>query len=343
MQLTDLPVAHPRYGDAFNTPAAWLASPEHAFSSWIARQHYRKSSKTVLIAMFGKLSAHLRAKKLGLLEMSSHDLQHFLEQGQLKGNQRQRYIRMVERVFNHLGALGMTVASNPGKECAMRHLDQGPLNDPSRFLSKDERQRIIELVTFGTDKPGKDELRKDKNTDWQRVRDQALVAVLLGGGIKVGQARRLTVNCIDIEGGWIWVKGARRDRHRARLMPWACEVVSRWVETRTAVGVPGVWLFPSARKGRSKVLGLPMHQASIFRRTQIMIEAAGIRIGSRAEASRTPRMCAQTLRNSYAATLIDEGAQDALIAEYLGLGLIVSAQRMRAAYRGKPQAQQPSC
>ena len=63
--------------------------------------------------------------------------------------------------------------------------------------------------------------------------------------------------------------------------------------------------------------------SSIHRRTQRLLAIAGI-TGERASA--------QTLRNTYAGLLIDGGATDDHLVDYLGLQASVTAQRLRTAY-----------
>ncbi len=62
---------------------------------------------------------------------------------------------------------------------------------------------------------------------------------------------------------------------------------------------------------------------SVHCRTQKLLEEAGI-TGERA--------CAQTLRNTYAGLLIDGGATDEQLIDYLGLQASISAQRLRASF-----------
>ena len=66
-----------------------------------------------------------------------------------------------------------------------------------------------------------------------------------------------------------------------------------------------------------------MHPSTIFRAVQTVLREAGI-VGARA--------CGQTLRNSYAATLIDLGFSDDQIAEAMGFFDVTSAIRLRAAW-----------
>jgi hypothetical protein len=66
-----------------------------------------------------------------------------------------------------------------------------------------------------------------------------------------------------------------------------------------------------------------MHASSIHRRTQRCLEAAGV-TGDRA--------CAQTLRNTYAGLLIDAGASDEELVDFMGLKASITSTRLRQAY-----------
>ena len=78
---------------------------------------------------------------------------------------------------------------------------------------------------------------------------------------------------------------------------------------------------------------MTLSPSSIHRRTQKLLASAGI-AGS--GPARRP------LRNTYAALLIEGGATDEHLVDYLGLHATVTAQRLRSAYlRQKPSTQEP--
>ena len=98
-----------------------------------------------------------------------------------------------------------------------------------------------------------------------------------------------------------------------------------------AGGTPEQWrrsqlVFIADRSGRGFgrfSLTQRMHVSSIFRRIQSVLEDAGV-TGSRASP--------QTLRNTYAALLIEGGASTMELVTCLGLSTDMTAQRIRASW-----------
>ena len=84
------------------------------------------------------------------------------------------------------------------------------------------------------------------------------------------------------------------------------------------VGTPSLEI-PAQRLSKQVTLSV----SSVHRRTQKLLEEAGV-TGERA--------CAQTLRNTYAGLLIEGGASDEQLIDYLGLQASISAQRLRASF-----------
>jgi integrase len=324
MQLTVLPFQPqplPSARDVFDSLEVWLSSPDLAFASWVNRQNLKASTKTVYIAMFRKWVGWLKIHGVRLEHVDQGHLRVFLDGENLDKHHRHRYVRLIERAFNHLAAIGYQGA-NPGSRAAKNGVGEGH-NDPTRFLTRGERDALIALVQERIEKH-----RQEKNPAWTEVRDTALVAAMLGGGLRVSQAQAVTVNCIAMPEGWMALRGERRDRpHRARLLPFARDAIAFWLEVRRRQGVPGDLLFPAQRRAAGfhpKRATEKMHSTSVFRRAGLLMAAAGIQ-GERA--------CAQTLRNTYGALLLEEGLADDLITEYMGFFKLCSAQRMREAHK----------
>ena len=117
--------------------------------------------------------------------------------------------------------------------------------------------------------------------------------------------------------------------HRARLLDFALPALRTWLYVqaqRHARSLPGEWkVFEADRSsGFGRHSGQTMLSASsIHRRVRQILALSGI-AGERA--------CAQTLRNTYAGLLIDEGASDAHLVDCLGLASTRTARRLRDAY-----------
>lgn len=323
----------PATPDLLDSLENWLAAPAQAYASWLAGQQYAASTKTVYLAMFsrfcrwleeqGKRLEHCDKSDIGLfLDSVNRDLpesRHRIQQSR----QRRQYVIQLERVFSHLGDLGLA-GTNPGRQAGFEKLGRGR-DQPTRFLTQAERSRVIAALAQQVA-----ELRSGKAgiDAWIAYRDLALIAVILGAGLKISHLARLTLNCIDRVEARIDLS-LPRYTHRARIMAFAVEPIAAWLEIQARLhggALPGT--FPVFEADRSAGFGrtaktLFMHASSIHRRTERFLEAAGI-AGERA--------CAQTLRNTYAGMLIDGGASDEELVDFLGLKASVSARRLRETY-----------
>lgn len=310
--------------DLFEYLRSWLDTPEHAYSSWINHQDLRPSTKTVYVSMFACFCKWMQGQGKRLDQIGSHDIRVFLDTSGQTGRQRQQYLRMLTRVYVRLGQLGHT-GPNPAEQAHIEHAGQGK-ESPTRFLTHDETRAVLVLV-----KTRLDVLRREKKGPdaWIEYRDLALISAMLGGGLKVSHVLRLTLNCMDMPGERIELS-EHHYTHRARLLPFAVAPIKAWLSLQDTLH-DGTQekkrkIFEGKRtadsgfgaKSKSSILS----PSSIHRRVERFLSAAGI-TGDRA--------CAQTLRNTYAALLIEDGASDDNLIDYLGLRASVTAKRLRAA------------
>ena len=173
--------------DIFDTVDSWLNSPELAYSSWIAGQSLKDSTKTVYMAMFGRFCQWLIGQGRRLDQIEADDIRKFLDSANpnmpesrrhaQKGRQRQQYVRQLEKVFSHLASLGHTGGKNPGRVAGYEKVGSGS-DKPTRFLSREEAQAVIALVQTRLDELRKDEAGID---EWMEYRDLALIGVMIGG------------------------------------------------------------------------------------------------------------------------------------------------------------------
>lgn len=331
MQLT---VSHPTQPelpirDVYDSIDSWLSTPELAYASWLSRRKYRASTKEVYTAMFGKFMGWLRNQGIRLIDCETADIERFFKEQKIIKEHRYRYILMIERVFDHLYDLDAILTNNPGRRAAWEKLNDGN-NDPAFFLTQDERRLLkTRIAKMGIDMMSNDEMSSEEQ--WMTLRDVALVSIMFGGGVKVSEVGLLTVSCIEWPDGWIYIPApaGRRDTHRSRLLPFARDIIAAWQTVRSRLDLPGRALFPAKKNAKNRIAGKPMHRASVFRRTQETLKGLGI-IAQAGEIE--GRLCAQTLRNSFAAELFDAGHDDGLVAEYLGMVQMVSVHRLRTAY-----------
>lgn len=321
----------PAQSDLFDNPDTWAAAPQQAYAGWLESQSLRPSTKTVYLAMFSRFCQWLGESGKSLFHCEVADIARFLDTPNPNtgrtphpqtGRQRQQYVRQLERVFNHLAFLGRD-AGNPGRQAAIERIGAGE-DKPTRVLTVVERDAVLAALASQL---ASLEAGGAAVGTWLAYRDLALVAVLLGAGLKVSNVQRLTLNCMNLEEGRIELSG-HNYTHRARLLPFAVPPLAAWLAVqaeRNGGTTPGD--HPVFEADRSVGFGryakaLVMHPSSVHRRTQRFLEAAGI-TGERASA--------QTLRNTYASLLIEAGATDDELVDFLGLKASISAWRLRKA------------
>ena len=326
----------------------WTDTPEIAYLSWIKSQRLKPSSKVVYQAMFGRFCQWLDERNIRLDQCQASHLNDFLntKNPNLHGSrkeevqdsrQRYQYVRMIERVFAHLGTLGLPLTVNPGQQARIEKIGRG-LDKPTRFLSVKERQAVIALVETKIEELRKDEKRIDR---WIDYRDLALIGATLGAGMKLHHLSGLTLNCIRIGEGVI-DNSSEAHSHRAVLLPFARTTIEAWIQvleelcavSERANEARAKWLksqlvFIADRttNGFGRLSSTRrMHHSSLFRRIKSFLEEAGI-AGERASA--------QTLRNTYASMLVEGGASDAELVTCLGLSSDITVQRLRDMLAGK--------
>lgn len=360
----------------------WLSSPEASYAFWIESHPSAESTKAVYRSMWNKFVRFLGERQVPLSLCSSEHIDLFFRDAGLVKEHRQRYIRLIENIFNHLHNIGLSIP-NPGKQAALHALGKGD-NAAMVFLSEEERERVESVIlarlnslgsligaangTAGAlcegsrekeesegsglaqdalvvDRRGnggagapfeesekREEKRGKKKSQWKPVRDAAIAAVMLGGGATVSSIVGLCVNCTNCSEGKISLptEGGREAHYEAPLLPIGQIALDRWLPFRRTLAGISDHLFPADIKSRGgKVAESPgMHPSTIFRAVRDVLHEAGIA---------GPRSSGQTLRNTYAATLISlhPAEDDAFLAKCLGLALPTSASLIRAAYNNQ--------
>jgi len=342
--------------DLFDTPEGWVAAPVDAFVSWLKRRGDPKypgfgpplkpSSVKVYLAMWTNFTDWLRHEGIPVDRCEARDLIRFLDgdgrrdrkekkekHGKQTKHQRVRYRRLIERAYAYMRKVGVKMANNPAREAEFT--DQAGPDDLTKFLSESDRAKLVRYLSGGT--------AEGISEDWTVVRDRALLGMILGAGVKVSEARRMTFNCIKGDRVTAYRGGFP---HHTRLLPFAHRAIAEWTalwqamqKGRDLEDIEADLVFPAMETGARRITkkNTPMHATSIYRRSQRAIADAGVQVVwdeavAPACAKPIPRMCAQTLRNTYVALLIDDGATDALIIEYLGLALDDTVIRLRVAY-----------
>lgn len=301
--------------------AAWYAQPERAFDGWLAHHGFRHGTAVVYRAMWGKLLRWSGEQGLPPLKWSAAQIGAFLDAQDLHKRHRYRYARLIERIFHHLSTLQQNL-HNPASQAVKSHLAEGE-NDPTAFLLPGERDLLMARI-LAPAQESTPESAGISPTQWKRARDVALLAVLLGGGLKVAEARKLRVDALDgVDAGAMAIRMVRPDNGRGYMVPlftFAHQPLRRWLAMRDAGETLGELVFPAMANGRE------MHAASIYRRIEILLEEAGVL------ASRSERASPQTLRNTCGAMHFDAGTTPAAVAQLLGMRDLESGWRLHAAY-----------
>ena len=163
-------------------------------------------------------------------------------------------------------------------------------------------------------------------------RDRAIVELLYGTGIRVGELVALDVRDLDLNARQVRVMGKGRKERVVLLPGLVCEALQDWLDARRRPGVLGEPLFISVRARRPAVDGKPRRLGARDVRRVLARRAASAGIADRVHPHR--------LRHSYATHLLDMGAGLRDIQELLGHASLsttqkyteVSVEHLRAAY-----------
>jgi len=295
----------------------WLVDPRAAFDAWLAGQNFRNSSADVYRAQWGLFLEWLLARHKNLVTVDMPSIAEFVGGLSIRKPQRARYLRLIERVLDHVREIELA-STNPARfiaqdgEAEWRNARD---NEPTGFLSIAERSALIAYLFS----PVTDMTSAQR---WRERRDRALIAVFLGGGIKSGEARTLSVSCVMTGSPWVVIEASNPlFTRRTRLAPFAVSVLDAWLDERREAGLPGELVFPASPSGR------PMHKATMLRAVDALIEATGI------SQSRDARASPHTLRNSFAADLFESGVEPDVVGQWLGFAQAVSANRLHRAWK----------
>ncbi len=155
---------------------------------------------------------------------------------------------------------------------------------------------------------------------WRRLRDDAVLEVLYGSGVRVGELCGLDVDALDLAGGAITVWGKGAKERRVPLSAPAVDALRAWLAVRSEVVDPktGAAVFGNER-------GLRLSPRDVRRI-----------LDRRSQRPTHPH----ALRHSFATHLLDGGADLRVVQDLLGHSDVattqrythVSKQRLRAVY-----------
>ncbi|WJF91818.1 tyrosine-type recombinase/integrase [Paraburkholderia bonniea] len=307
----------PSPADLFNQQREdWYLAPRLAFDAWLAQQAFRASSAEVYRAQWGLFLDWLAAQGQTLQTVDTRSIALFVAGLSIRKPQRARYLRLIERVLDHIRAIEFA-STNPARfiaqdgAAAWREADN---NDPTGFLSAAERTRLTTFLQAPLEASAPFQR-------WKARRDRALIAVFLGGGLKVGETRLLTVSCIEALPFLLIETANPAFTRRTHLLPFAVTALEVWLAERQRHAFSGDLLFPASLSGG------PMHKATVLRAVDTLVEAADV------ISARQQRVSPQTLRNAFAASLFECNTDHDVIQQWLGLIQPVSIARLHLAWQ----------
>ena len=191
-----------------------------------------------------------------------------------------------------------------------------------RPLAVDECKALVECDLGATKPrvPRKDDAaarKKRERAAAQRLRNRALLELLYGAGLRVGEAVALDVRDVDLLAREVRVIGKGRKERVVPLPHAARQALGAWLESRRAPGYQAEPLFPAlVANGRRRRIGVRSVHKILGRRAV----AAGV----------AGRVHPHRLRHSYATHLLDMGADLRSIQELLGHASLSTTQNYTA-------------
>lgn len=301
----------------------WQREPMLAFEEFLAtyrfgRRALRPSSYTIYRGMFERLLAWCLAEGVPLWSLTEDDLQRFLDNRSGSGGaaplgrvSRHRYLLFFRALFDHWRTLGRMEptpealsAEPPRDNPALRLLTSvaAPERDAPEFLTLAESERLIEALL--------DQLRHPVHARWKLQRNPAMLLVVLGTGLRVGELIALRWEQVvrDEANATSWqVRVPEHPPYPARDIEqphhFACEALSRWREVHQAARLAPTLVFPANRTGA------PLSAATVFRQAKAALQACGIH--RRYEG---PTL----LRNSCAARWLAQGKPVLTVMQWMG-------------------------
>lgn len=324
----------------FDNGQIWASDPMTAFQAFVLSPEFqllgrrkpsltqdatpaamRASSARIYILMFGKFLRWITARNLKLLDVSSQDILAFLEhtsepslpednvvpKKDLNSSIRIRYLRIFERVFQHL-----SVHPNPARHAAFDIYKSGNKQLRGSDLDKvvmSEAEHLLFMQSLPPAPPAS--AANPHHPGWKRRRDRAMQALMLGAGLKVSEVIGIITDNVgtpDVSGSVpVTISPASTAGtsrwHQTQLRAFAVSEVNLWKTERIALKIPGTLLFPATLQGGT------LDKATVYRQVKATFGRAGIDV---------QRLGGRTLRNSFAVRELHAGSSLELVGEFMG-------------------------
>lgn len=296
----------------------WKRDPEVAVAQWLTSSEFptarnglvkplRPSSAAVYKSMAGNFIRKVLRPGKSWKAVTKKDIEDFLKEGKHQSGIWNRYVRLLERLFDHLTEVGV-VTANPARGLAVATAkDQKPKDNRTVWLTEVQIEKIIDALP-------------PASQGWKAHRNRAMAAAILGGGFKVSEVVRLREDMVGPmqSDGSLQIDvppvGAGR-HHTARLARFAAKILRDWLATKALLGIGGDLIFPSKRAGGQ------MHGSTVYLHIAGIFQAAGL------DERVIEHRGARTLRTSYALNEIKGGTNAEVVGEWLGLRAERSTRR----------------
>jgi integrase/recombinase XerD len=342
------PVQSPtrQINNAMSNPEPWDTAPLVAFKTFVSSADFAKTSRrlgastaepvspksaAIYTFMFGKFALWLSGEQRKFTQLTEQDLVRFVSQLLREGDQNSaitaRYLRLLERCFQHL-----EIVPNPAAAALKLATD-------NHYLGKDKRMAVLaadQINVFVRALPPIEAAPTHRSgrmpKGWKRRRDHAVQATMLFSGIRVAEAIGLQLAEVDdaFEEGMIALRivpDGKHDTsyaHDTLLRDYGAQALRSWLAERAQLGIPGALVFPG------DVAGRPMSKTTVYRQVQATFDRADIKVA---------RNGGRTLRNTFAVEELRDGASTADVREHLGLALERSTE-IYATVAGRPRKEQ---
>ncbi|WP_347558229.1 tyrosine-type recombinase/integrase [Robbsia sp. KACC 23696] len=175
------------------TPEAWYADPRAAFDAWMSLQRFRSSSILVYRAQWHHFLDWLAARGRTLRGAEPALIDEFAATIDVKRQQRARYLRIMERVFDDMSGQSQALG-NPAR-AVTRSIDapwtDTASNAPTGFLDRSERTCLWEELARADAPDG-------QPLPWRDLRDRAMAAMLLGAGLKLNELESMRLDQVRL-------------------------------------------------------------------------------------------------------------------------------------------------
>lgn len=188
-----------------------------------------------------------------------------------------------------------------------------------RPLSIDDCAQLVATARRASRRPAPEGGVRAQADQWLALRDRALVELLYGTGIRIGELVALDVRDLELRAREVRVMGKGGKERVVPIPERAREALSAWLSVRRHAGVLGEPLFISLRPRKE---GLPRRLAAREARRILDERARGADLREHVHPHR--------LRHSYATHLLDMGADLREIQELLGHASLSTTQKYTA-------------